>query len=91
MGKEKSPGGLEKRSTEKPKEKPKNEHMEEYSQLIRQLSNTPPGKASRELHKKLKKFDAGLEFHRRYPNFSLWLAVAALLLSVLAAIIRFVT
>lgn len=78
MAKRKSPEGLEGKS------------REEYIQLLRRIPITLHGKASRELHKKLKKYGEGLDFNRRYPDFSLWLAVVAFLVSVLTAIIRFI-
>lgn len=64
---------------------------EEYRQLISQLPDTPPGKKSRELHRKLKELGCGgLEFKRRYPNFDLHLALAAFLITLLGLIIRLV-
>lgn len=55
----------------------------EYRKLLSLLSVTPAGKESRKLHKRLKAYGSGLGFGRRYPWFSLGLAVVALILSLL--------
>ncbi len=62
--------------------------MEEYKKLLEQLSGTPAGKPSRELHKKLKKYGDGLEFGRRYPKFDTYLARTAFAVSIITLILK---
>ena len=54
----------------------------EYRELLEQLRICRPGKEARLLHKKLKKYGSGMFFRLRYPNFNLYISVAALVLSL---------
>ena len=74
MEKKKSPEGL----------------VEEYRNLLKQVADTPPGKKSRELHRKLKTFGAGLDFRRRYPYFPIWISSAALLINIILLILKII-
>ena len=78
MEKEKSPGGL------------RYNNEEEYRNLLKQVADTPPGKKSRELHRKLKAFGTGLDFWRRYPYFGIWVSSAALLLNIILLIFKII-
>lgn len=63
---------------------------ESYRELLERMKTVKPGKDCRELHKKLKKYGDGMFFMDRYPNFTLWLSVVALVLAILVFILRVV-
>lgn len=57
----------------------------EYRALLARLSK--PNKTAKEirlLHKELKKYGGGIPFHQRYPNFSYYVLVIALVICVIA-------
>ena len=64
--------------------------MEEktYLELIMQIPTTKEGKESRELHKKIRKLGkgGGVNFHKRYPNFTFYLSLIAFAVSIITTI-----
>lgn len=55
----------------------KKEHTEEYVRLVMESLKVEPGKAARELHRKLRRYGDRLPLSMRYPNLPLWISLAA--------------
>ena len=51
----------------------KNEHV----RLVLESLSVEPGKAARELHRKLRRYGDRLPLSMRYPNLPLWISIAA--------------
>ena len=62
--------------------------QQEQEDMYRELERARPGKSAREFHKKYKQYGYGLFFFDRYPNFHLFLSSVALLVSVIALIVK---
>lgn len=61
-----------------------------YRKLLIRLRTATPGKECRKLHKELKKYGDGLLFTDRYPNCSLYVSLAAFIISIVVVILRMI-
>lgn len=59
-----------------------------YRELLEETDRVQYGKQARMLHRELKKNHSGLPMFKRYPNFPLWISIAALLLVLLKPVLR---
>lgn len=61
---------------------------ESLRELYKRMATIKTPKECRELHGRLKKYGRGMFFADRYPDFYLWVASAAVAISVVALILR---
>lgn len=55
----------------------KKKHTKEYTRLVMESLKVEPGKAARELHRKLRRYGDRLPLSMRYPNLPMWISLAA--------------